>query len=166
MCLCVSALIFHPQHRLKNFLLYRPTYLTNFFRLPLRHNSLTHSFALDITPYTIDRSKDFTMYFSDIQHLSNWVTMTVLVGIVSSVTAAQLQFCRVNKSLRTDQCLAVSTFHNETSNSNDFYLLVSAKFENRIGYAAFGTGSTMDGSLMFVIYPGAGEKGIAQRHQR
>jgi hypothetical protein len=106
------------------------------------------------------------MRFTCIQRLSNWVTMTILAGIVSSVTAAQLQYCRVDESLRTDQCLAVSTFHNSTSNSNDFYLLVSAKFENRKGYAAFGTGSTMDGSLMFVIYPGARDKGTAQLHQR
>ncbi|KAF2018582.1 iron reductase domain protein [Aaosphaeria arxii CBS 175.79] len=100
------------------------------------------------------------MPFSFIQRWSSWASLTVLAIIISSVTAGQLQFCRVDESLRTDQCLAVSTYHNETSNSEDFYLLVSAKFENRIGYAAFGTGATMDGSLMFVLYPGAGEKDV------
>lgn len=105
------------------------------------------------------------MRFSYIHRLGNWVTLTILAGIVSSITAAQLQYCRVDESLRTDQCLALSTFHNSTSNSNDFYLLVSAKFENRKGYAAFGTGSTMDGSLMFVMYPGVRDKGMDQLHQ-
>lgn len=101
-----------------------------------------------------------------IQRASNWVTVAVLAGIISSVTAVQLQYCRVDESLRTDQCLAISTFHNSTTNANDFYLLVSAKFENRKGYAAFGTGSTMDGSLMFVLYPGAQDKGNTLLYQR
>lgn len=101
------------------------------------------------------------MRFSSISHFSSLAIISVLTSIVSLATAAQLQYCRVDESLRTDQCLAVSSFHNSTSNSNDFYLLVSAKFENRKGYAAFGTGSTMDGSLMFVIYPGAQDGGMA-----
>ncbi|KAH7563619.1 hypothetical protein J3E72DRAFT_386898 [Bipolaris maydis] len=95
------------------------------------------------------------------QRLSRRVAATILIlGIVSSVTSSQLQYCRVDESLRTDQCLALSTFHNSTTNSNDFYLVVSAKFEDRKGYAAFGTGLTMDGSLMFVIYPGAQDKDV------
>ncbi|KAH3949923.1 hypothetical protein HBH53_081140 [Parastagonospora nodorum] len=100
------------------------------------------------------------MRFSGIQRISSWDTVTLLAGIISSVAAAQLQYCRVDDSLRTDQCLAISTFHNSTTNANDFYLLVSAKFEDRKGYAAFGTGSTMDGSLMFVLYPGAQDKDV------
>jgi hypothetical protein len=84
----------------------------------------------------------------------------IVLGLGTLVLASPLQYCRVDESQRTDQCLALSTFYNETSNTNDFYLLISAKFEERRGFAAFGTGETMDGALMFVIYPGEDEGGM------
>jgi hypothetical protein len=80
---------------------------------------------------------------------------------VTTILASPLQYCRVYEPQGTDQCLAISTYHNETSIANDFYLLISAKFVDRRGFAAFGTGTTMDGSLMFVIYPGENEGGKA-----
>ncbi|KAH8807290.1 hypothetical protein F5884DRAFT_899707 [Xylogone sp. PMI_703] len=80
------------------------------------------------------------------------VTSAILSGALA--VASPLQYCQFNELQHTDQCLAISTFYNETSKANDFYILLSAKFDYRKGYAAFGTGKTMDGSLIFVIYPG------------
>ena len=75
------------------------------------------------------------------------------------VYTSAVQFCRVDSQQGTDQCLALSSYNNESSNANDFYLLLSAKFEQRAGFAAFGTGPTMDGALMFVFYPGKNDGG-------
>ena len=63
-------------------------------------------------------------------------------------------------------CLALASYHNASSQSNYFYLRMSSKFKDGAGYSAFGTGPIMDGSLMFVMYPGAKEGGMAPISQR
>jgi hypothetical protein len=97
------------------------------------------------------------------QYISSFgavVKIAIITGFVTSALGSPLQYCNVDASIRTDQCLAISTYHNKTSNASDFYLLISAKFEDRGGFAAFGTGQTMDGALMFVIYPGENVGGM------
>jgi len=91
------------------------------------------------------------------QHLAK---ISIMSGFATTILASPLQYCRVYEPQGADQCLAISTYHNETSNASDFYLLISAKFVDRGGFAAFGTGTTMDGSLMFVIYPGESKGGM------
>jgi len=92
-------------------------------------------------------------------------TFLTISSFIISVVSSPLQYCQVDKLQRTDQCLALSSYYNDSSNANDFYMLISARFEDRRGFAAFGTGKTMDGALMFVVYPGESEGGKKiQRH--
>ena len=100
------------------------------------------------------------MWSKNISIYQTLASLLIIARFIPSLFASSLQYCHVDKSLKTDQCLAISTYHNTTSNANDFYLLISAKFEDRKGFAAFGTGTTMDGALIFVIYPGESERGI------
>ncbi|KAH6675057.1 hypothetical protein B0J14DRAFT_588832 [Halenospora varia] len=97
------------------------------------------------------------MWTPNIPSFRDLLKLSSIAALVASASASPLQYCRVNEALRTDQCLGISTFKNWTSNANDFYLLISAKFDNRKGFAAFGTGTTMDGALMFIMYPGEHE---------
>lgn len=71
-----------------------------------------------------------------------------------------VQYCQNDESQGIDTCIAVvATKHNESSATNDLYIRISAVFPHRLGWAAFGTGNVMEGSLMFIIYPGEGEHG-------
>ncbi|KAK1637709.1 hypothetical protein BDP81DRAFT_517293, partial [Colletotrichum phormii] len=69
-------------------------------------------------------------------------------------TASPVQYCTIDKRHNVDQCIVAFSYHNASSGGNDLQLYLSAKFEERKGYAAFGIGSLMDGALMFVLYPG------------
>ncbi|KZZ89297.1 Carbohydrate-binding domain family 9-like protein [Ascosphaera apis ARSEF 7405] len=72
-----------------------------------------------------------------------------------------VQYCQSDESQGIDTCIAVvAAKHNESSATNDLYIRISAVFPHRLGWAAFGTGNAMEGSLMFIIYPGEGEHGI------
>lgn len=82
------------------------------------------------------------------------IIFTLLASYVLNTAASPTQYCVVDKKHNTDQCIVVSSQRNVSSGQNDVHLFFSAKFEDRKGYAAFGTGTFMDGSLMFVFYPG------------
>lgn len=92
------------------------------------------------------------------------VAMILLLLFVAFASCTPLQYCRVDESLRTDQCLGISTYKNSTTKANDMYLVMSAKFEKRRGFAAFGTGQRMDGALIFAMYPGHKEGGTTPIH--
>lgn len=83
--------------------------------------------------------------------------LTLLPALAGS---SPTEYCRVDKTLRTDQCISLSSYYNSTTDASDFYILLSAKFKDRNGFSAFGTGRTMDEALMFVIYPGSNEGGM------
>lgn len=66
---------------------------------------------------------------------------------------------------RIAPCLQVATLDNDTTSVDadpkanahapiDLYLRLVADFPERRGWAAFGTGKAMVGSLMFIFYPG------------
>lgn len=82
------------------------------------------------------------------------LSLLLLLQNASSISAAPAQYCAIDTKHNTDQCLVVSSHYNTSSQRIDLQMFLSAKFEARKGYAAFGTGSSMDDSLMFVIYPG------------
>jgi hypothetical protein len=96
-----------------------------------------------------------------ISRLQQELLAIIILLLSTPILASLLQYCAVDEDHKTDQCIALSSYYNESSSANDFYLLVSAKFEDGKGYAAFGTGETMDGSLMFVIFPGESEGSIS-----
>lgn len=75
-------------------------------------------------------------------------------------TASPVQYCTIDKRHNVDQCIVAFSYRNASSGGNDLQLYLSAKFEERKGYAAFGIGSLMDGALMFVLYPGRHAGGI------
>jgi hypothetical protein len=78
--------------------------------------------------------------------------ISILLGL-RAVRA--LQFCNVDPQYKTDLCFAVRSSTNITTGREDLSLHLSAKFEDRIGWAAVGIGEEMGGALMFVLYPGA-----------
>lgn len=67
--------------------------------------------------------------------------------------SSALQFCRV-EGTRTDLCFAIASSKNQTTKGTDVSLHLSARFEQRNGWVAFGVGEKMAGALMFVMYPG------------
>ncbi|KAG4420487.1 hypothetical protein IFR04_006407 [Cadophora malorum] len=67
--------------------------------------------------------------------------------------SSALQFCRV-EGARTDLCFAIASTKNQTTKGKDVSLHLSARFEQRNGWVAFGIGEKMAGALMFVMYPG------------
>ncbi|KAH9208300.1 hypothetical protein DL95DRAFT_395411 [Leptodontidium sp. 2 PMI_412] len=78
-------------------------------------------------------------------------TLVAILALLNLTEA--LQFCRV-EAKRTDLCFAVASYKNHTTKAKDVSLHFSARFEGRNGWAAFGLGSKMAGSLIFVMYPG------------
>jgi hypothetical protein len=80
------------------------------------------------------------------------VILTVLASI--SPVLATSRFCEVNPTESHDFCIALNTFHNESSGADDFYITMSAKFPAGYGWLAFGSGYIMHRSLMFAMYPG------------
>ncbi|KAI5304614.1 hypothetical protein KEM56_006264 [Ascosphaera pollenicola] len=84
--------------------------------------------------------------------------LSCLICPCQARSQSPVQYCRSDEGQGIDSCFAVaSTRHNETSAANDLYIKISAVFPHRLGWAAFGTGHAMEGSLMFIIYPGKGE---------
>ncbi|EAS37456.3 uncharacterized protein CIMG_02810 [Coccidioides immitis RS] len=94
------------------------------------------------------------------QRRRRWLLLphiSILAWLVCLSAAAKVQFCKSNEDGSVDLCLALASYRNGTSNSNDVYLHLSSKFTGRRGWAAFGTGTGMDGSMMFIFYPGERE---------
>ncbi|MCJ1231177.1 hypothetical protein MMC12_007854 [Toensbergia leucococca] len=70
-----------------------------------------------------------------------------------AVYSRGLQFCEKNPAEQINFCIALNAFHNDTSGGDDFYFTMSTRFPNGRGWLAVGSGSFMDRSLMFVMYP-------------
>jgi len=72
--------------------------------------------------------------------------------------ARTVQLCRVDDhETKIDACLALASSTNTTSRAKDLRLHISVNFPWGTGWAGFGVGDRMDSSLMFILYPGAGE---------
>lgn len=105
----------------------------------------------------------------------------VLLLLLYLTTAARVQFCHTNPSKSIDLCLALASVRSQSttttitsidadgtigsgssksSSNQDVYMHISSRFVGRRGWAAFGTGTIMHGSLMIVVYPGENEGGM------
>lgn len=99
--------------------------------------------------------KELILPFRVLLVLSSW----------TKVTAEPVQFCKVGSDKRPNQdvdfCLRLSLHENTTSSSQDLYLTLThtRRHSSALGWTAIGTGSMMEGALMFFIY------GDPQRHQ-
>ena len=77
------------------------------------------------------------------------------------ITAKQpIQFCKVEKALGINSCMAIFTLHNQTSAATDFYITLQThrRRSSAHGWTAFAIGPAMKGALMFITYgdPAAG----------
>lgn len=76
-----------------------------------------------------------------------------------------LQFCEDKPSERSDFCIAINTFHNQSTTVDDWYVSISARFQKgKYGWLALGAGNyIMHRTLMFVMYPGTKEGSMYSR---
>jgi len=93
-----------------------------------------------------------------------WGSLVVLLQIYLTSAlgghqvARTVQLCRVDAhETKIDACLALASSTNTTSRAKDLRLHISVNFPWGTGWAGFGVGDRMDSSLMFILYPGAGE---------
>ena len=98
------------------------------------------------------------------------LSFLLLVSGFSAVAASEsassspsTQFCTssTKEDVNTDLCFAFASAHNETTNAKDLSLHLSARFPAPgTGWAGVGVGSTMSGSLMFVMYPSSSNEAV------
>jgi hypothetical protein len=65
-----------------------------------------------------------------------------------------VQFCKQNRLLGINSCLAFFTVLNVSSSGTDFYITIETQRygSSAIGWTAFGLGDQMKGALMFITY--------------
>jgi hypothetical protein len=87
------------------------------------------------------------------------LVVLVLLFLLSRHSLAwPVQFCRgrayQDPNEAVDFCISLSAEKNNTSNFHDIYLALSINRAHRhaLGWTAVGIGSSMKGSLMFVVY--------------
>ncbi|KAK1574206.1 uncharacterized protein LY79DRAFT_377975 [Colletotrichum navitas] len=88
--------------------------------------------------------------------------------LLPSVRAEPVQYCRFGDPARpnaaADFCLGLATSRNTSTGAHDVYLTLTHTRPRRsaVGWTAVGTGDSMTGSLMFIIYgdPASGERPI------
>ncbi|GJC97738.1 hypothetical protein ColKHC_06564 [Colletotrichum higginsianum] len=88
--------------------------------------------------------------------------------LLASVRAEPVQYCRFGDPARpnaaADFCLGLATLRNASTGAHDVYMTLTHTRPRRsaAGWTAVGTGDSMTGSLMFIIYgdPASGEKPI------
>jgi hypothetical protein len=91
--------------------------------------------------------------------ISRLQTLCLFIWLVCAKSQQQ-QVCVQNPGHETDLCVAFASHTNTSSDDKDLYLRMSARFNNRAGWAAFGWGAAMSGSLMFTMYSGAQDGGM------
>ncbi|KAK5998092.1 hypothetical protein PT974_00464 [Cladobotryum mycophilum] len=74
-------------------------------------------------------------------------------------SAEPSQYCRFGLDKgEIDFCMAVSLYHNHSSSAHDLYLSLNVRRSGasddaaKLGWTAVGTGSHMEGALMFIVY--------------
>src|SRR3954451_23795804 len=65
-----------------------------------------------------------------------------------------VQFCKQNRNLGINSCLAFFTVLNVSTSGADFYITIETQRydSSAIGWTAFGLGDQMKGALMFITY--------------
>lgn len=86
--------------------------------------------------------------------------LSLLVGVLSLAQA--FQFCAKERETKTDICANIRMFANDTTQETDVLVTLSARLEERRGWAAIAPGHRMSGALMFVVYPGDGTQGACR----
>jgi hypothetical protein len=79
--------------------------------------------------------------------------------VVSSVFAEQVRYCRFgHRNGEADFCVGLTSSLNRTTSQHDIHIDLSVRRSLALGWTAIGTGPSMAGSLMFIIYgdPSAG----------
>lgn len=87
-------------------------------------------------------------------------TLSVLLWALAQ-SGYSFQYCTagVDGSSKLDLCFAANAVQPVSSDECDLYLSMSGYFRNGMGWAALGTGSLMDSSLMIVSYPNSNSSG-------
>ncbi|EEH19228.1 hypothetical protein PABG_01547 [Paracoccidioides brasiliensis Pb03] len=80
-----------------------------------------------------------------------------LILIFTSFTLSEpVQYCRFgyneHEPSEVDFCMGVVMHYNVSSQNHDMYLTMEVPRMSSLGWTAIGTGSSMTGSLMFIIY--------------
>ncbi|KAK3180941.1 hypothetical protein K4F52_007755 [Lecanicillium sp. MT-2017a] len=86
-------------------------------------------------------------------------TAALVAQCFTFAAAGQAQFCRDGYTKgEADFCMATFLYHNHTSSSHDLYVTMetrrsrTGKSTASDGWTAIGTGPTMSGALMFIMY--------------
>ncbi|KAK1981462.1 hypothetical protein LZ30DRAFT_657375 [Colletotrichum cereale] len=99
---------------------------------------------------------------------SQFLFLTFLALLLPSIQAEPVQYCRFNNPAKpnaaADFCVGLATSRNTTTGAHNVYLTLTHTRQNNspAGWTAIGTGDSMTGSLMFIIYgdPGSGKQPI------
>ena len=80
------------------------------------------------------------------------IVFLCLVGLIESKNP--VQFCKKNRHLGMNSCLAFFTVLNVSTSGTDFYITIETERydSSAIGWTAFGLGDQMKGALMFITY--------------
>lgn len=83
----------------------------------------------------------------------------LLISLASWAVGEPVQYCRFDqqnsRGATANFCLGIATYHNASSHEHDIYVsmqVTRSSPSDALGWAAFGTGSMMAGSLMFIVY--------------
>lgn len=96
--------------------------------------------------------------------IRNYRTMSFYLSllVVSFSLAQAFQFCAKERETKTDICANIRMFANDTTQQTDVLVTLSARLEERRGWAAIAPGQRMSGALMFIVYPGEGTQGACR----
>ncbi|KXX79234.1 hypothetical protein MMYC01_205623 [Madurella mycetomatis] len=77
----------------------------------------------------------------------------LFLSIIPPALAERAQYCRFgHQDAETDFCMGVSSSLNATTNHHDLNIALSVRRSSPLGWTAIGTGPSMAGALMFVVY--------------
>lgn len=85
---------------------------------------------------------------------SLWKALLLQVFLTSlSVLAERVQYCRFgHQDGEVDFCMGLTSSLNATINHHDLYIALSVRRSSALGWTAIGTGPSMAGALMFIVY--------------
>ncbi|KAK4108509.1 iron reductase domain protein [Canariomyces notabilis] len=84
----------------------------------------------------------------------------LLTTQIQSALAERVQYCRFgHQDGEADFCMGVSSYLNATTDQHDLYIALSVRRSSALGWTAVGTGPSMAGALMFIVYgdPSSGD---------
>jgi hypothetical protein len=85
-----------------------------------------------------------------------FAALLVILSINQIGACENPQFCVQDDAFDLDLCLTASQKDLE---NRSLHLLFSGRFDRGTGWAAFGPGTKMDDTLMFLVYPSAFDEG-------